>query len=307
MKFFRKRARNQGATGVHISNGVMAVATVDHERGRKPRLVQADCHKLSGNSDLEQMLRSSVPSDRIPVTLVMASEQYELLLVEAPRVEPSELRAAVRWKVKNLIDFHIDDAVIDVFEIPGQQNRPQGQSMMYAIAARARDVRDRVDLFVDADLNLQVIDVADMAVRNLAAQLDDDVRGVAMLYLDNDHGIITLTRQSNLYLSRRLETGTDLLRESGSGNIEQIVLEVQRSLDYYDSHFSQPPVASLHVLPGFAGHEELVGMLTAGLDLEVTGYDAESLFVCDVPLPANNRAEALMAIGGALRREELSL
>lgn len=307
MKLFRKRTRSQAATGVHISHGAMAVATIDYERGRKPRVVQAACYELSGDNDLERLLRNSVPSGRSPVTLVMASDHYELLLVEAPRVEPSELRAAVRWKVKNLIDFHVDDAVIDVFEIPGQQNRPQGQSMMYAIAARAREVRDRIDLFEDADLNLQVIDVADMALRNLAAQLDDDVRGVAMLYLDNERGLITLTRQGNLFLSRRLETGTDLLTEPGSSAFEQIVLEVQRSLDYYDSHFSQPPVSSVHVLPGFAGHEELIGRLSDGLDLEVAGYDPQSVFRWDVPIPSTDPAAVLLAIGGALRREEVSL
>lgn len=307
MKLFRKRMRSQAATGVHITRGVAAVATIDHERGRRPRLIQADNHDLTGSVSLERVLRDSVPSGRTPVTLVMASEHYELLLVEAPRVEPSELRAAVRWKVKNLIDFHIDDAVIDVFEIPGQQNRPQGQSMMYAITARAREIRERVDLFEDADLNLQVIDVADMALRNLAAQLEDDVRGVAMLYLDDERGLITLSRQGSLYLSRRLETGSLQLAEKGAEARDQIMLEIQRSLDYYDSHFSQPPVTSVHVLPGFDGHDELVSALSEGLDIETRSYDASAVLRCDTPLPSDHTSALLLAIGGALRREEISL
>lgn len=307
MKLFRKRMRRQVATGVHITQGVMAVATVDHERGRKPRLIQADCHDITGTADLEKPLRASVPSTRTPVNLVIGNQHYEVLLVDAPRVEPSELRAAVRWKVKNLIDFHIDDAVIDVFEIPGQENRPQGQSMMYAIAARAREIRERVDLFEDADLNLQVIDITDMALRNLAAQLEDDVRGVATLYLDDERGIITLTRQGNLFLSRRLETGSKALEEGQSGAFEQIVLEIQRSLDYYDSHFSQPPVGSVRVLPGFSAHEELISSLASGLGLDVAGYDVSEALQCDVALPETAPAAALLAVGGALRREEVSL
>jgi len=176
---------------------------------------------------------------------------YDLLLVEAPGVQPSELRAAVRWKVRNLIDFHIDDAVIDVFEIPGQSNRPRGQAMMYVVAARARDVREYIDAIEGADLALEVIDITEMALRNLAARLEADVRGVAMLYLEEEHGIITITRQGSLYLSRRLETGSNQLFDEPEAAQDQIALEVQRSLDYYDSHFSQPPVAALSVLPGF--------------------------------------------------------
>lgn len=299
--------RNQAATGVHLARDLVAVATVEHERGRRPRLIQADCREPVDSDDLSRVLRECIPSGRIPITLVMASEHYELLLVEAPRVEPSELRAAVRWKVKNLIDFHIDDAVIDVFEIPGQRNRPQGQSMMYAIAARARRIREQVDLFADADLNLQVIDVADMALRNLAAQLDDDVRGVAMLYLGDDNGLVTLTHQGSLYLSRRLETGSRQLAERGTEAGDQIMLEIQRSLDYYDSHFSQPPIGSVRVLPGFDGHEELVSQLSDGLDVEAGGYDPEAVLRCDTPLPAEHLSSLLLAIGGALRREEINL
>ena len=296
--------RQHATIGVHMTQNVMTIATVDHEHGRRPKLVGVECHELTDSKDAARLLRDSVPSARTPVNLVLDSTEYELLLVEAPRVEPSELRAAVRWKVKSLIDFHIDDAVIDVFEIPGQENRPQGQSMMYVIAARARRIRELVDLLEAADRNLQVIDVADMALRNLAALLDDDIRGVAMLHLERDHGVITITRQGNLYLSRRLEAGYGHM---DAGSSEQLVLEVQRSLDYYDSHFSQPPVSGLRVLPGFAGHEELIEALSDGLDLNVATFDPESEVECQVALPREELNATLIAIGGALRREEVSL
>ncbi len=282
----------------------MTIATIDHEHGRRPRLTGVGCHDLPESKNTSRLLRDAIPSPRTPVNLVLDGSQYELLLVEAPRVEASELRSAVRWKIKSLIDFHIDDAVIDVFEIPGQENRPQGQSMMYVIAARARRIRELVDLFEEADRNLQVIDVADMALRNLAALLDDDVRGVAMLHLERDHGVITVTRQGNLYLSRRLETGHDNLGAEAS---EQLVLEVQRSLDYYDSHFAQPPVGSLRLLPGFAGCEQLIETLADGLDLEVSTFDPQAELDCRVALPQSELNATLIAIGGALRREEVSL
>ena len=35
---------------------------------------------------------------------------YQLLLVEAPNVTPDELKGAIRWKIKDLIEYHIDDA-----------------------------------------------------------------------------------------------------------------------------------------------------------------------------------------------------
>ncbi|WP_147306601.1 MULTISPECIES: type IV pilus biogenesis protein PilM [unclassified Wenzhouxiangella] len=307
MNPFRKRTRSHAVTGLHLTPRVLTTVSVDHQRGRKPRLMAARCETLTGGGDLEKTLREVSPGRHSPVNLVLADGQYELLLVDAPRVEPSELRAAVRWKVRNLIDFHIDDAVIDVFEIPGQSNRPQGQAMMYAVAARSRELREYIDLIERSDLNLSVIDITEMALRNLAAQLEADVRGVAMLYLDENHGILTITRQGDLYLSRRLETGTSQLFDRPEASFDQIALEVQRSLDYYDSHYGQPPLAALSILPGFASHEALVESLSERLNFDVTGYRAEDVVTSEVELPNEYLAELLIALGGALRHEEVSL
>lgn len=307
MKLFRRAARSHATTGLYPTARVLAGATVDHQRGRRPRLLDVGCRELTGETELADQLRAGVADSRSSVTLIMPDGHYQLLLVEAPRVEPSELQAAIRWKVRNLIDFHIDDAVIDVFEIPGQNNRPQGQAMMYAVAARAREVREYIDLVEDANLDLQVIDITEMALRNLAARLEEDVRGVAMLYLDDDHGIITITRQGSLYLSRHLETDIGQLLENDAAAVEQIALEVQRSLDYYDSHFGQPPVASVRVLPGFPAHERLLEGLADSLNVEVAGYSVDEIVDREVEVPDQHLAEFLIALGGALRQEEISL
>ena len=48
---------------------------------------------------------------------------------------PAELRAAMRWRLKDSIDFRVEDAVIDVFDVPDQNRGGHGR-MMYAVAAR---------------------------------------------------------------------------------------------------------------------------------------------------------------------------
>jgi len=60
---------------------------------------------------------------------------YQLLPIEAPDVDAAELKAAVRWRIKEFIDFHIDDAAIDVFEMPSQGPRARARTM-YVGAAR---------------------------------------------------------------------------------------------------------------------------------------------------------------------------
>lgn len=283
------------------------MATVRQEAGRKASLTLAEWHAIEPEADVSRLLGEHIESRRQTINLVLAQPYYQLLLVEAPRVEPSELRAAVRWKIKNLIDFHIDDAVIDVFEIPGQQERPPGQAMMYVIAARARIVREQIDLFEKQDLDLQIIDVTEMALRNLAAQIEEDTRGMAMLYLEQGYGIVTLTRQSSLYLSRRIEIGTQGLRANPEDTAAHIALEIQRSLDYYDSHFGLPPLAALRIVPGFEGQQALVANLDEALNLDVALYEPCTALDCGVQIDPAAPPELMLAVGGALRREEVKL
>jgi len=309
LKLFGKRSASNLAAGVYQDEQVQCAVVIRREKGRKPALTDARSATLSSTTNPSEFSQGLSRLAQAPVTLVLPDQQYQLMLVEAPRVEPSELRAAIRWKVKNLIDFHIDDAVIDVFEIPGQQNRPQGQTMMYAVAARAREIRQRIDEVEAAGANLAVIDLTEMALRNLAQQLDEDARGVGMLYLDERHGVITLSRQGSLYLSRHIETGSQDLVENPDRAFDQIVLEVQRSLDYYDSHFAQPPLATLRILPGFAAHETLLATLGDSFNTHVGGYNIEAVVELDseLTIAGQHTGELLLALGGALRYEEISL
>ncbi len=253
-------------------------------------------------------------------TTVLQPDDYQLLLVEAPDVEPTELRAAVRWRIKDLISFHIDDAVIDVFEIPGQ-NRPGQPRMMYTVAARASVIQRRVEWLEHSGLQLDVIDIPEMALRNIAALLPEDVDGVATLCLTEEFGLIVLTRQHTLYLTRRLDIGTRALAEAAAetgGEVRDgsrlenllgnIVLEMQRSLDYYESHYTQAPIGTVMLAPTAEPLPYVSGYLSQNLGARVGDIDLAQL-VDDIngTLDRATQAECLLAIGAALRVEGYAL
>lgn len=252
-------------------------------------------------------------------TTLMDSRDYQLLLVEAPDVEPGELRAAVRWRIKDLIDFHIDDAVIDVFEIPGQV---RGRSrMMYVVAARTSRVSARIADVESMGFALNSVDIEELALRNLAALSPEDERGTGLLRLAPEDGLIVITSAGELYLSRRIELGArDLFTaaqhgdpDTGdfgpqlAGHLDQITLEIQRSLDYYDSHFGRPPLKSLLVAPSDPETPYLADALAANLSLPVTKLDLAEVFP-DARLPAGStQARCLTAVGAASRIDEVTL
>ena len=132
--------------------------------------------------------RITVSSARV-CTTVLDQAEYSLLLTEAPDVPVEELRAAMRWRVKDLIDFHINDATLDVFDVPGERVAGRARQM-YAVAARSAVIQKRVDLLDAANINLQVIDIIELAQRNLAGLLPEDARGVALLSFTAGAGFV---------------------------------------------------------------------------------------------------------------------
>ncbi|HEX6929657.1 MAG TPA: hypothetical protein VF267_10425 [Gammaproteobacteria bacterium] len=204
--------------------------------------------------------------------------------------------------------FHVDDAVIDVFEIPDQRHVNRNR-MMYAIAARARRVSERVDSLNAAGFSVEVVDIPEMAVRNLAALVPEESRGLALIHLNEDSGIITISRQGTLYLTRRLDTGTRELHAADAARrnslCESVLLEVQRSLDYYDSHFPHGPVAAVALTPT-AGGTYLADFLPQQLETPVLTPALEDLLEFDEP-PGALGGDDILAIGAALRLEVRTL
>lgn len=308
---FLKKKQQSGLTAVGLyADGVCAVRVI-HEPGQRPRIVKWVFETLDRGQSIDKALGSVARAfdlKRGRCTTVLGETDYQLLLTEAPDVKPEELKAALRWRVKDLIDFHINDAALDAFELPTDSTGGKVREM-YAVAARNAAIQERADRLTAAGINLDIIDIPELAQRNLAALLPQDANGVALLSMQAGSGLITITRQASLYLSRALNVGFDTLRAAADpvAYFDHIVLEVQRSLDYYESHFREAPLRQL-VLAPFA--EEVPGFmehLSANLGLTVSRMDLTTLVDSDSNLPPDIQARCLATLGAALRQEAKAL
>ncbi len=308
--FFRGSARNRrlpGLTGIDLQSEGVSVARVVREPGQPPSVALCDFRTWDSYDDKAQTLeRIALDYDlaRARCTTLLAESDYALLLTEAPDVPEDELRAAVRWGIKDLIDYHVNDATVDVLGLPTDKIAGRARAI-YAVAARSDAIRRCVDLFDAADINLEIIDIAEMAQRNLAALLPEDSQGVAVLSLNDQDGLITVTKRGEIYLSRKLQIGLHVLTmtEDVSRELDQIVLEIQRSLNYYDSQFRQPPVAQLYLAPSARSAVGLMQHLNDNLDVGVSAIKLEAILNYDAQIPPALEAPCLMAIGAALRDE----
>lgn len=311
--FRRHRNGQAGWTAVSWLPDGIAVARVERVPNAKPRVnlcrlysadtTEAALEKAAKDAELKSGACSSV----------LNSGAYQVLLVEAPNVQRDELKTAIRWVVKDLIDYHIDDATVDVLDLPPDPNGSTRTHSMYAVTARNSVIQHIVDLFAEARVALNVIDIPEMAQRNLAALVEEPGRGVAMLSFDESGGLLTVSFNGELYLTRRIDITLPQLMEAGAEGrthlFERITLELQRSLDHFDRQYHFISVSKLYVapLPDGVGLREY---LSNNLYVGVLGFKFEEVIdVSAVPELAKieNQQRHWLTIGAALREEAVAL
>jgi MSHA biogenesis protein MshI len=307
----KKSSAAKCRVGLAFGPAQVAVAVVRRDRGA-PVLERCELLPIgagAGGDGASVALRAAgLP--RAPVSTVLRAEDYQLVLIEAPDVPPAELRAAMRWRLKESIDFRVEDAVIDVFDVPVQARGGQGR-MMFAIAARRAAV-DRNVAALAAVPTFDVVDVPELCLRNLAALTPAAAGGVAMLHLSEKTATIVLVKGRTFYFARQMDLQTTLRLAPVSDpdarlEVGGVVLELQRSLDYYERHFDQPPITRIVVSPGSARAARLADDLAKETGFEVGTLNLQSLLHCEIPPDTVVDATCLLAVGAALREEHRSL
>jgi MSHA biogenesis protein MshI len=315
LSFLNKTQRHGPRAGIMVNDHSAAIAVVRRRAGHRPVIEHCGVHNCETNESVEQVLRRSVVKlglARATVFAVASADDYQLVQVESPEVQPAELRAAIRWRLRDVINFHIDDAVVDVFEIPDQSRRAQGK-MLFAVAARSAAVQRLVSAVAPLARDFDVIDIPELCLRNVSALLPQDQKGVATLLLGDRYAQLILTRQGVLYLARRIEYGRGYDSESSDDqdghNIDPAVLalELQRSLDYFESHYDQTPIGDLVLAPGGARVADLAARLQSETSLRISLLDLTDVVDGSEALGAEVHPDCLLALGAALRVESAAL
>lgn len=314
MKIFGgKSASTGGATGISLEEGGVGLV---HIAGKQDKPVLVGCEFFEGDAiDCEERLQEEVKRRgwmRSRGIGVIGFGSYGLFQVAPPAVPDAELRDAVRWQVKDLIDYPLDEAIIDVFRV-GADNRREGAKNAYVVAARESVVQQQAGLMRHARLKIDAIDIPELSLRNLAARLPEDARGVSLLYLGDDQGVIIVCRGGRLPLARDIPFGTSSLSgetailESGGFDETQerlglLALDIQRSLDFYESSFRQTPVAALYLLPMATPLPDLLPALQARLGTPVKSFALGDI-VSGEGQDLETAERCLLAVGAALRND----
>jgi MSHA biogenesis protein MshI len=313
MKWFRTVARETGWMALGVQpDAIVAVHGRSGERA-KPQVVQWTLREAKDlPADLSR-LSKELSLSRFRCTTLLQPGEYQMLVVDAPAVPKAELKGAMRWRLKDMLDYHVDDAMIDVLDIPPDPSGATRAHYMHAVAAPNEVIQKRVRLFEEAHIPLSVIDVPELAQRNIASLYEADgvgeqPRGIALLHFSPQFGLLTINFGGELYFARRIEATSTQLMEPEAGRrqdlFNRILLEVQRSLDHFDRQFRFIAVARFLVgpEPADSGLSEYLGA-NLGLPVERVALRDRVEFAADAMPGAEDEWRLFHQIGASLRNE----
>jgi MSHA biogenesis protein MshI len=281
--------------------------------GAMPCVLRCEYHETGEVSAAElDRIRHSTGIGKHNFTTLLSPGEYQMLLVDTPNVPVNELKTAIRWKIKDSLNYHIDDATVDVLQIPASKYGSDRVQSMYAIAASNVTIQKRIALFEQAKIELSVIDIPEIAQRNIAALFEQDDRALALLAFDDTGGMMTFTTRGELLLARRIEITAGQLQDANEQlrkqSRDRVELELQRSLDYFDRQYNHLPIS--RVLVCAPDDAALVKFLAAALEVKVERMELSQVMdISKVPALADSEfvAHVLPVLGAALRQESRAL
>ncbi|MDQ5882287.1 MAG: biosis protein MshI [Pseudomonadota bacterium] len=304
------KRRREGWLAFGMFPGRIDVVHAVRGAGARPQLLRLDSY-ARGDDDAKALtaLRKQGGLQSFGCTTLLDPAAYSVTQMEAPAVPEDELVSALRWSIKETLNYPVENATIDVIRIPSEQTSGRTPSVM-AVAANNAVLGPCIQAFDQSGLDLKAVDVFEMAQRNVAALFEEEGRGLAFLHLGESGGLLTITYRGELYSVRRIEVSATQLAgadaDRRSQMLERVMLELQRTLDNFDRLYGFVSVASM-VVASSPEVGELQPYLAENLYLPVRALDLST--VCDFPSipelrdPAR-QAQCLHVIGAALRSPE---
>lgn len=203
----------------------------------------------------------------------LTSHWYQLLQVEKPKVPESEVYAALGWPLKDLLPPNTE-YVYDYLTPPMQV---AGQSKLSVVAIPHKDIIKISKGIYDAGLTLNSILIEETATVELTPTSDD-----AVISLVQEHGeeiVLNIVKNNHLYFTRRLRgfenLGSYSEKELSMGITESLCVQIQRSMDYFESQLRQPPVRQLLLKLDTTLAEELASQIQESMGLTVNAFEPE--------------------------------
>lgn len=304
-----KKKREPNHLGVVLSPGRLAAAVVREGGQGKPHLVAYETFVDDPDpAQVGKWLKKEGISIE-SINLSLPGDDYHMLSMETPSVPVAERADAMRWRVKDMIDFPVDEACVDCLVLPSPDGQGEGQHA-WAVVARQERVRDWMSRMHKAKLDLSSIDIPELALRNLLV-LEPQAQATALLRLSSTGGALIVAWRGELCSFRRFSdlniahfSSADIVTRQSL--LERLALEIQRTADAFERQFYGTSIERVWVEQSIPDID-LVQQLAPHVSMRLHAYELTDWMELGHRFTTPGHGHkvdrvSLIAVGAALRR-----
>ncbi len=193
-----------------------------------------------------EKLVSTLPA-KTELCLILSQERYQVVQLDKPAVADAEIIAALPYALRELATVPLDDMLLDYMDLPEQSNA--GASKIQVVVTALSQLKPLCEALQNYKIRLSNIQPEEWLVRNLLPPNDGAV--MVITHQPGQELNLQVIRDRQVYFSRKLRGFNRLhqydLAELKAGMLDNLLLEVQRSLDFYEGQLKQAPVREIYI------------------------------------------------------------
>lgn len=248
---------------INLSQGSITLESVDNQSfNTLPDLIPKLTHYINTNQ-LEQT----------PVSWLLSPEDYQIFLIDSLPVEAEEFKNALQWRIRSLINYPIEECLMDYFSLPAKKSNTD--NMIAVVTARKSTIAPMIDILKQCHANICSIHIPELALRNLSAQYEDDEKSTAFLYFTHQTVILNISKQKILYFTRRLSFPDQQTDQRKA--YEQLSLEILRYFDYFQSQWRHPAPSRILVAADSMTSNEIANTMSEYMLQPVQAFQLKNI------------------------------
>lgn len=249
--------------------------------------------------ELGEAIRSVIHKHNIKakhVNLGIEARNVIIRQVKFPLLTPEELQETLKWESDRYLPLPPDDLLIDfnILEKFPENEPPEMQVIL--VGVKRSLINEYLAIAKHAELSLDCIEVTPFSFLRVIDA--DKITGTAaLLNVVNDNTEMMIISDGLLRFNRVIENTRH----------EDLVIDIQRSLDFYRTQYRDNPVEKIIISGAYSGLNELIQMLGEVLQIPVEKANLMNKIKINKKFDKfyiNNQLPSMAAgLGLALRKE----
>jgi MSHA biogenesis protein MshI len=256
---------------LHIDNNILYFLYADYAE-ELLKIIALEKYVFKNENELISllgMLSRQFVLQTTSVSWILNERDYQLFFLESLPVPDNEVRQALSWRLKSSLQ-KMGEAIVDYFNLPAKPGTTN-QRMLTAIATAKKTIDNIIKWCKTYQINLTIIDIPELALRNLTAQSENDEKSTVLLYVNHQEMILNVTKGKMLYVTRKIP----FRFTQNEDNLSEVSLELVRYFDYFQSFWRMPAPARIFLIADENSQTAIIKKLSQLLSLPITPFSME--------------------------------